>query len=103
MSKRIIIELIEQRLPDREISNRTGKSLSNVKVVRANYNKVATEKIRSKKAPLTQPKAGTISKRVYDFLIENPGIVPFKAALILNVNAYIVAHVRRRYMQGGAA
>lgn len=102
MSKRIIIELIEQRLPDREISNRTGESLSNVKVVRANYNKVAVEKIPSKKAPITQPKDGTISKRVYDFLKENPGIRPFKVALILNVNAYIVAHVRSRYMQGGA-
>lgn len=103
MKKQAIIELIEQGLSDREISDKTGKPYSGVKVIRSDYNKLAAHPIRSKRKPLSQPKSGTQCRLIYDFMKSNPDVSWNKAALILGFDGAAARYVHSRYIQREAA
>lgn len=89
-----IINLIEQRYSNIEISKILQCSATYAMQVRAEYNEAATVWIASKHK---KPKEGTDSRKAYDFLIENPSATTSEVCKGAGVNNNAARRAAIRY------
>lgn len=89
-----IIELIEQRYSNTEISKMLKCSAAYAVQVRADYNEVASAWIASK---CKKPKEGTDSRKAYDFLVANPEATTSEVCKGAGVNNNAVRRTAIRY------
>ena len=89
-----IINLIEARLSNVEISQQLQCSAAYAMKVRAEYNEAAPQRISSRHQ---KPKLGTDSRKAYDFLVENPNATTSEVCKGAGVNNNAARRAAIRY------
>ena len=89
-----IINLIEARLSNVEISQQLQCSAAYAMKVRAEYNEAATQRISSRHQ---KPKLGTDSRKAYEFMIANPEATTSEVCKAAGVNNNAVRRAAIRY------
>ena len=89
-----IIELIEQRYSNIEISKMLQCSAAYAAWCRSEYNEAATVWIASRHK---EPKQGTDSRKAYDFLIANPSATTSEVCKATGVNNNAARRAAIRY------
>lgn len=93
--KPVIIELIEKGYHNQRIAKAVGASINYVVTLRADYNAASPVVYRSR---IAEPKIGTKSRIVYDFILANPDCSFTDTVKRTGMDQGLVGSIRRRLL-----
>lgn len=94
-----VIDLVEKGLNNAQIMQATGASYQTVLNVRRRYNEVVAPKDRKISVhKLTEPKPGTRSRKIFDYILANPEATNREIIPTVGVTSKEVQMVRQRYI-----